>query len=93
MVNFILGLAAGALLSAVVTIVAVRDPDVQKRLGLVPVQLERPPQPDRCGPGRSAEPSTAPAGGVDMLFDPRRRLGAPPRNPVPARDDAGSTGR
>ena len=85
MANFILGLIAGALLSAVVTIVAVRDTGVQKSLGLCPTELSRPPQPDRCAaPARTAQPSGQQAGPVEMLFDTRKRLGPASRNVLPA---------
>lgn len=85
MANFSFGLLAGALLSAVATIVAVRDAGVQKRLGLFPTELSLPPQPDKCAvPSRTAQGGAAQTGPLEMLFDPRRRLGPASRNVVPA---------
>jgi hypothetical protein len=85
--NFFLGLLAGAIFSAVVTIVAVRDADVQKRLGLFPTQLALPPKPDNCiVPARTKPSPTDQAGSLDMLFDSTRRLGPATRNVTPRPD-------
>ena len=84
MTNFILGILAGSLLSAVVTIVAVRDPGVQRSLGLFLPELSRPPQPDRCNvPPRGAPSSGAQAGSLESLFDASRRLGPATRDVLP----------
>lgn len=82
MTNFLFGLVAGALLSAVVTIVAVRDAGVQKRLGLFPAELSLPPPPEKC-PSRATQAPGAAASPVEMLFDARRRLGPATRNVMP----------
>lgn len=84
MTNFLLGLLAGAAMAVVATIAAVRDTEVQKRLGLVPTQLALPPKPDSCTvPARAKPSSTDQAGPLDMLFDPSRRLGPATRNAAP----------
>ena len=84
MPNCLFGLVAGALFSAVVTIVAVRDPGVQKGLGLFPTELSLPPPADKCAvPSRAAQAAGPPAGSVEMLFDTRRRLGPETRNVMP----------
>lgn len=84
MLNFLFGLIAGALFSAVVTIVAVRDARVQKGLGLFPAELSLPPPPDKCAvPTRATQAAGPAAGSVEMLFDGRRRLGPATRNVMP----------
>lgn len=84
MTNFFLGLLAGTVIAVVATIAAVRDGEVQQRLGLFPPQLALPPRPDNCTVQARAKPSsTDQAGPLDMLFDPSRRLGPASRNAVP----------
>ncbi|ACA15445.1 conserved hypothetical protein [Methylobacterium sp. 4-46] len=77
MLNFVLGAVAGALMATVATIAAVRNPDVQVRMGLVRPQLPavalRRPEP--VCPPPAAPPSlagVAPVGQPDMLFARRR---------------------
>lgn len=85
MPNFVFGLVAGALISAVATIVAVRDAEVQKRLGLFRTELALPPPPDKCAVASRAAPAGGPpAGSVEMLFDTRQRLGPVTKNVLPA---------
>ena len=75
MMNFVLGLVAGALIAAIATIAAARDPGVQTALGLRPAAASLPlaaPAPTR--PDKACVPST-PTPGVgspDMLFSKRR---------------------
>ncbi len=78
MMNFLLGTVAGGLIACVVTIAAVRQPDVQAKLGLYPVSnaLLTPAAPPRieapCGivPARPAVEHEV--GNSDMLFSKRR---------------------
>jgi hypothetical protein len=81
MMNFVFGTVAGALLASLVTIVAVRQPGIQARLGLFPVSTApilpaaRSPGPTPEGRGDAARPCrAAPAevGKTDMLFDRKR---------------------
>ncbi len=81
MMNFVFGTVAGALLASLVTIVAVRQPGVQARLGLFPVSTA-PILPAARMPGPASDlhaeaPKLCPAargevGKADMLFDHRR---------------------
>ncbi|GJE16222.1 hypothetical protein [Methylobacterium marchantiae] len=78
MMNFLLGTLAGGLIAGVVTIVAVRQPEVQARLGLYPVSsaLLMPAAPPRIEAPCSLVP-TRPhdepnVGNPDMLFSKRR---------------------
>jgi hypothetical protein len=76
MTNFILGIIAGGVMAAIATIVAVRQPDIQARLGLFPISTaimmpaaklkDEVPKPDlHCRQG-------ADVGQTDMLFARRR---------------------
>lgn len=78
MLNFILGAVAGALMAAVATVTALRNPDVQVRMGLVrpePVTIQtRRPDPV-CPPSavQTHVQATSPqVGQPDMLFARRR---------------------
>lgn len=84
MLNFVLGAIAGALMALVATIAAVRNPDVQVRMGLVrpeaPVVPVRRPEP-LC-PAPPISPSLAaiaPVGQPEMLFARRRFWSVAPR--------------
>ena len=75
MLNFFLGTLAGGLIVGVLTIAAVRQPEVQTRLGLTtapaPVTLAaatRPPEPD-CGRRQEAAPKGSTQ---DILFNRQR---------------------
>ncbi|WP_091712704.1 hypothetical protein [Methylobacterium phyllostachyos] len=78
MLNFFLGTLAGGLIVGVLTITAVRQPEVQARLGLksnpAPVTLaeaSRPPVPPEPDCGR--RPEAAPKGSTqDILFNRQR---------------------
>lgn len=81
MMNFVFGTVAGALLASLVTIVAVRQPSVQSKLGLFPVSTApilpaaRTPGPASEGRGEAAKPcraAQAEVGKADMLFDRKR---------------------
>jgi hypothetical protein len=78
MMNFLLGTLAGGLIAGVVTIVAVRQPEVQAKLGLYPVSsaLLLPAAPPRIEPPCSLVParpqSDQTIGHPDMLFSKRR---------------------
>ncbi|AWN36664.1 hypothetical protein [Methylobacterium radiodurans] len=74
MTNFLLGAVAGALFACVGTIVAVRHPEIQTRLGLRPaVLLAAAPVPaPRPEPACPPPPTAQKVGGVDMLLSPRR---------------------
>ena len=74
MTNFLLGAAAGALIAGVGTIAAVRQPEIQVRLGLrPPVMLAAAPvpapRPETACPPPAADRKV---GQVDMLLSPRR---------------------
>lgn len=81
MMNFAFGTLAGALLAALLTIVAVRQPSVQARLGLFPVSTA-PILPAARQPGvtpdasvkadPSCRPGQAEVGKADMLFNRKR---------------------
>ncbi|WP_298954371.1 hypothetical protein [uncultured Methylobacterium sp.] len=76
MLNFVIGAVAGALMAAVATIAALRNPDVQLRMGLVqpaPVILPlRRPEPT-CPPAAQAGTGAPPTiGHPDLLFSRRR---------------------
>ncbi|GJD78621.1 hypothetical protein [Methylobacterium gregans] len=74
MTNFLLGAVAGALFACVGTIAAVRQPEIQTRLGLRPaVMLAAAPVPApraevACPPAADAKK----VGTVEMLLSPRR---------------------
>jgi len=81
MMNFAFGTLAGALLAALLTIVAVRQPSVQARLGLFPVSTApilpaaRPPAlaPDASAKAdANCRPGQAEVGKADMLFYRKR---------------------
>lgn len=76
MLNFILGTVAGGLIVGIATIAAVRQPDVQARLGLFPVStaLMMPSAHARGEPACPQRPAEAAAavGQPDMLFSKRR---------------------
>ncbi|GJD51912.1 hypothetical protein OPKNFCMD_4671 [Methylobacterium crusticola] len=79
MLNFLLGALAGALMAAVATIAAVRNPDVQVRMGLVrqdPTVVQVVRRPDPVCPAQAAAPGAAGAGPQvgqpEMLFARRR---------------------
>ncbi|MEH3147213.1 MAG: hypothetical protein PGN34_18085 [Methylobacterium frigidaeris] len=79
MLNFVIGAVAGALMAAVATIAALRNPDVQLRMGLVQpapviVQSRRPeatcpPAATQAHAGGGAAPTI---GHPDLLFSKRR---------------------
>lgn len=75
MMNFLLGVAAGALIAAIATIAAARDPGVQSALGLrpadasLPMAAPVPPRPEK--PCVAATPVPR-VGSSDMLFSKRR---------------------
>ncbi len=74
MTNFLLGACAGALFACVGTIAALRQPEIQTRLGLrPPVLLAAAPAPaPRPETACSPPPEARRVGGVDMLLSPRR---------------------
>ncbi|MBO1021004.1 MULTISPECIES: hypothetical protein [unclassified Methylobacterium] len=78
MMNFLLGTLAGGLIAGIVTIVAVRHPEVQTKLGLHPVSsaLLLPAAPPRIEPPCSLVPARPQGdqsvGNADMLFSRRR---------------------
>ena len=76
MMNFLLGTLAGGIIACVATIAAARHPDVQARLGLVPVQAAlsaAPMRPEtRCPVVPRAEPAAARADAPELLFSPKR---------------------
>ncbi|TGD95273.1 hypothetical protein [Methylobacterium nonmethylotrophicum] len=79
MLNFLLGAVAGALMAAVATIAALRNPDVQVRMGLVrpePAVIQsRRPEPAACPPpaAQAQMPAGTPqVGQPEMLFARRR---------------------
>lgn len=81
MMNFVFGTVAGALLASLVTIVAVRQPSVQSKLGLFPVSTapvlpaarSPGPSPDvRGDAGKPCRAARAEVGKTDMLFDRKR---------------------
>lgn len=78
MMNFLFGTLAGGLIACVVTIVAVRQPEVQTKLGLHPVSsaLLMPAAPPRIEAPCSlvpARPLTEQGvGQADLLFSKRR---------------------
>ncbi|MBY0298655.1 MAG: hypothetical protein K2X71_21885 [Methylobacterium sp.] len=82
MMNFILGTFAGALMAAIATIAAVRNHDVQVRLGLVrpevPVVAVRRPEPV-CPPAAPSVLAGAPVGQPEMLFAKRRFWSVAPK--------------
>lgn len=76
MTNFVLGILAGGLMAVVATIAAVRQPDIQSRLGLFPVStaLMMPaakPREETPKPGPPCKPGLE-VGQPDMLFSRRR---------------------
>ncbi|MGX7703497.1 hypothetical protein [Methylobacterium sp. Gmos1] len=79
MLNFLLGAIAGALMAAVATVAALRNPDVQVRMGLVrpePVTIQtRRPDPV-CPPPPAVQThiqaGSPQVGQPDMLFARRR---------------------
>lgn len=74
MTNFLLGAAAGALIAGVGTIAALRQPEIQSRLGLRPaVMLAAAPVPAPRPEVVCPPPATVrKVGGVEMLLSPRR---------------------
>ena len=81
MMNFILGTVAGAMLAALLTIVAVRQPEVQSRLGLFPIStapiLPAARTPDPAAEARAkaqagCRTGQAEVGKFDMLFNRKR---------------------
>ena len=81
MMNFVFGTVAGALLAGLLTVVAVRQPGVQARLGLFPVSTApilpaaRPPTapPDaRTRSEVACRQGQAEVGQTDMLFNRKR---------------------
>ncbi len=74
MTNFLLGACAGALFACVGTIAALRQPEIQSRLGLRPaVMLAAAPVPVPRPEIVCPPPATAgKVGGVEMLLSPRR---------------------
>ncbi|WP_425277497.1 hypothetical protein [Methylobacterium nodulans] len=84
MLNFVLGAVAGALMAVVATIAAVRNPDVQVRMGLVRpeppvVQLRRSEPVCPPAPAASTMAGMAPVGQPEMLFARRRFWSVAPR--------------
>ncbi|AWB25643.1 hypothetical protein DA075_32840 [Methylobacterium currus] len=79
MLNFLLGAIAGALMAAVATVAALRNPDVQVRMGIVrpePVTIQaRRPDPV-CPPAAPVQvhvqAGSPQVGQPDMLFARRR---------------------
>lgn len=78
MLNFLLGAVAGALMASVATVAALRNPDVQVRMGLVrpePVTIQtRRPEPV-CPPApvqTHIQAGSPQVGQPDMLFARRR---------------------
>ena len=81
MMNFVFGTVAGALLAGILTVVAVRQPGVQSRLGLFPVSTA-PMLPAARSPGPSPDARAreeaacrngpAEVGKADMLFNRKR---------------------
>jgi hypothetical protein len=74
MLNFLLGTVAGALIAAVLTISAARQPEIQSRLGLAAAlpltpAAARPVDQPQCRPTASAA-QTAKA--QDILFNRQR---------------------
>jgi hypothetical protein len=78
MMNFVFGTVAGALLASLMTIVAVRQPTIQARLGLFPVSTApilpaaRTPSPHVDAASRPCRAPRAEVGKTDMLFDRKR---------------------
>ncbi|WP_019906820.1 hypothetical protein [Methylobacterium sp. 77] len=78
MMNFLLGTLAGGLIAGIVTIAAVRQPEVQAKLGLYPVSsaLLLPAAPPRieapCTLGGARPQDEQSVGRMDMLFSKRR---------------------
>ena len=77
MTNFLLGAVAGALFACVGTIAAVRQPEIQTRLGLRPAAMLADAPTPRSEPAPRPEPACPPAaarkvGSVEMLLSPRR---------------------
>jgi hypothetical protein len=77
MLNFLLGAIAGALMAAVATVAALRNPDAQVRMGLVrpePVTIQtRRPDPVCPPPVQNHVQARSPqVGQPDMLFARRR---------------------
>ncbi|MFH6783167.1 MULTISPECIES: hypothetical protein [Methylobacterium] len=82
MLNFLLGAVAGALMAAVATVAALRNPDVQVRMGLVrpePVTIQTrrpdpvcPPPAVRTRCQSSSQAGSPQVGQPDMLFARRR---------------------
>lgn len=78
MMNFLFGTVAGGLIACVATIAAARHPEVQTRLGLVPVvsipstpaALSRAPTP--CAPVTKQGGSDTGVGQPEMLFSRQR---------------------
>ncbi|WP_430910517.1 hypothetical protein [Methylobacterium sp. sgz302541] len=73
--NFLLGLVAGALIAAIATIAAARDPGVQTALGLrpaapLPMTAPAPTRPEK--PCVAATPVPPGVGSPDMLLSRRR---------------------
>ncbi|KMO39154.1 hypothetical protein VQ03_16165 [Methylobacterium tarhaniae] len=83
MLNFLLGAVAGALMAAVATVAALRNPDVQVKMGIVrpePVTIQTrrpdpvcPPSPAVQAQGQVHPQATSPqVGQPEMLFARRR---------------------
>ncbi|AWN47985.1 hypothetical protein DK419_17995 [Methylobacterium terrae] len=78
MLNFLLGAVAGALMASVATVAALRNPDVQVRMGLVrpepvAIQARRPDPVCPPAPARTHVQAGSPqVGQPDMLFARRR---------------------
>ncbi|BCM85997.1 hypothetical protein NS228_15385 [Methylobacterium indicum] len=77
MLNFLLGAVAGALMAAVATVAALRNPDVQVRMGMVRpepvmVQTKRPDPVCPPAPPVQVQAASPQVGQPDMLFARRR---------------------
>lgn len=75
MMNFVLGIVAGALIAVIATIAAARHPEVQAALGLRPTAASLPmaaPAPTRPVPEKPCAVTAPRVGTPDMLFSKRR---------------------
>ncbi|MBK3395378.1 MULTISPECIES: hypothetical protein [Methylobacterium] len=77
MLNFLLGAIAGALMAAVATVAALRNPDVQVRMGMVrpePVVIQTKRPDPVCPPAApvQVQAGSPQVGQPEMLFARRR---------------------
>ncbi|BAQ44313.1 MULTISPECIES: hypothetical protein [Methylobacterium] len=77
MLNFLLGAIAGALMAAVATVAALRNPDVQVRMGMVrpePVAIQTKRPDPVCPPAApvQVQAGSPQVGQPEMLFARRR---------------------